>query len=186
MGCRINDVYEIINGNSEASTGLCDAASALVGEEIEEMQIGFAVCWLWNEVLFGRINNAGLGLPDGKSADLDRDLREMRLFNKDRELYLYRTQNGFGFRRRIDDRGESAEYIDAEQLILGTTGEVCKGWTALSEKRGARIVLPIEAYGIDEKCRVALITRNYITYSEIGQAGITDCRFVDFIFGGSR
>jgi CRISPR-associated protein (TIGR03984 family) len=184
MGNRIEDIYEIVVGKSEPTTGDCETTASIVSEELKKMQAGFAVCWLWHEVLFGKIENGVLAFPAGKTVDLDRDLREMRLFNKDRELYLYRTENGFAFRSRIDDTGKSAEYIEARQALWGTTGEVDGGWTILSEKRGIRLEVPIEANGVNEKCRVAALTRNYITYSEVGQASITDCRFVDFIFEG--
>lgn len=184
MNNIMDDIYEITVAPSDPKSYDCKSAASLVTEELKEMKTGFAACWLWHEVLFGKIENGSLVFPAGKISDLDRDLREMRLFNKDRELYLYRTEKGFRSRRRIDGKGERAEYIEAKQILWGTAGDVQGGWTTLSEKRGIRLTVPIEARGVDEKRRVVLVTRNYITDSDIGQAGITDCRFVDLDFRG--
>lgn len=184
MNNIMDDIYEITVATSNAQSDDCESASLLVIEELKEMKTGFAVCWLWHEVLFGKIENGSLVFPVGRTPNLDRDLREMRLFNKDRELYLFRTEKGFRFRRRIDGNGEQAEYIEVQQILWGTADVVQGGWTTLSERRGIRLTVPIEARGVDEKHRVVLVTRNYITESGIGQAGITDCRFVDLAFGG--
>lgn len=184
MGESMNDIYEITVATSDAKSGDCETAASFVNEELKEMKTGFAVCWLWHEVLFGKIENSLLVFPGGKAPDLDRDLREIRLFNKGRELYLYRTETGFRYRRRIDGIGAPAEYIEAQQVLWGTTGDIHGGWTTLSEKRGIDLTVPIEAPRVDKKRRVVLVTRNYITDSNIGQAGITDCRLVELVFRG--
>lgn len=180
------NIYEITVGVSHLETGVCDSASWLVAEELKsaEMKSGFAVCWLWHEILFGKVGDGCLVFPPSKAPDLDRDLREMRLFNESRELYLYRAEKGFRFRRRIDGGEERAEYIDARQVLWGTEGDVREGWTTLSEKRGIRLTVPIQAVGVDTGRRVVLATRNYIAETDIGQAGITDCRYVDLVFKG--
>lgn len=177
------DVYKIIAATSDAESKDRENATDPVTEELKLIKTGFAICWLWHEILFGRIENGTLIFPGGATPNLDRDLREIRLFNEDRELYLYRTEKGFRYRRRIDGAGEPAEYIETRQVLWGTKGDPQGDWTALSEKRGICLTVPIQAPGVDERCRVALVTRNYITESDSGQAGITDCRFVGFVFG---
>lgn len=110
-------------------------------------------------------------------------IQKIRVFNKNEELYLWRSNNSLKGRIRKDSIGTSTEYLDVEQVIFGTDNKSNNDFITLSEsKRGIKITLPDNGFEVNEKeKRVAIKTRNYIDYNEIFQATYKDCRFVEFV-----
>ena len=87
-----------------------------------------------------------------------------------------------------EENGE-LEAVEARQLIWGT--QLVDGndrdWKVLKEKRGIEFrihssVIPENLF-INERERLWLVTRNYIDYTPLGQAGYADCRFVTIEYG---
>lgn len=110
-------------------------------------------------------------------------LQRLRVFNETQEFLAWRTGDGFMGRYREDDEGNEVCVVDAHQVLFGTRAEKLPGgYTQISETRGTELVLPFAEIGaIDEgKNRVCIKTRNYIGYTETGQATYTDCRFMAF------
>lgn len=149
---------------------------------------GLVIAYLDYKVLIGKFAGE---LTFGEREDFDlKYLQRLRLFNKNRELLIWKSgQNGYKSRLRVDgpgDQGKEEHAVEAEQVLWGTRGENCgEGWTRLSEERGMDFVLPIDATQVnDQTRRVKLKTINYIDYNELGQAGYYDCRFVNLFVGG--
>ncbi|MBW2165006.1 MAG: TIGR03984 family CRISPR-associated protein [Deltaproteobacteria bacterium] len=144
----------------------------------------FAVVWLDYKVLIGTWDGKGFQFYDNKPFK-NKYLQRMRVFNKDREMLIYRTGNGFKGRLRIDDKdGKGIEVIVAKQVLFGTKGASCNdSYTEITEKRGTSLVLPFGELNVDDKeKRIKIKTHNYIDYNAVKQATYVDCRFVEFIY----
>lgn len=120
-------------------------------------------------------------------------LRSIRVFDPERECYLWRSsmdEPGL-FRLRFIHDDEILEndrephIVLARQLLWGTSLETSpdeEEWAVLKENRGIellihRSLLPPSAE-LSTENRLWLITHNYIDYTPLGQAGYVDCRFV--------
>lgn len=108
----------------------------------------------------------------------------MRVFNKDKEMLIYRTGNGFKGRLRIDDKdGTGTAVIVANQVLFGTKKDEKSNnsYTKITEERGTSLVLPFGELDVDDKeKRIFIKTHNYIDYNAVNQATYVDCRFVSF------
>lgn len=147
---------------------------------------GYCVAYLDNQVLIGRFEEQQLLFYDGAQID-PRFLQRLRMFSDEQELLLWRTGQGFRWRKRIDgleNEGSMVEAVEAEQILWGTKSEaLTRGWTRLFEGRGMELILPMDSAEVTPVNRVKLTTRNYIGYNALGQAGYIDCRFVRFTIG---
>jgi CRISPR-associated protein (TIGR03984 family) len=151
-------------------------------ENIKEKS--FAVVWLDYKVLIGTWDGKDFQFYNDETFE-NKYLQRMRVFNKDREMLVYRTGGGFKGRLRIDDKdGKGAEVIVAKQVLFGTKkDESCKdsNYTKITEKRGTSLVLPFGGLDVyNKKKRVFIKTHNYIDYNAVNQATYVDCRFVSF------
>ena len=142
----------------------------------------YVVAYLDYEVMIGTCKNGDFTFHDNKRLDLS-FAQKVRVFNKDAELLIWRTENGLRARLRQDKDGEEVDVVEANQVLFGTRAKPLDGFTKLEEDRGTEIILPGE-FILEEKNdekRVAVKTRNYIDYNPSGQATYVDCRFVDFV-----
>ena len=149
-------------------------------ENIKEKS--FAVAWLDYKVLIGTWSGKKFQFYDDETFE-NKYLQRMRVFNKDREMLIYRSGNGFKGRLRIDDKdGTATEVIVAKQVLFGTKGASCNdSYTEITEKRGTSLVLPFGGLDVDDKeKRIFIKTHNYIDYNAVNQATYVDCRFVSF------
>ena len=118
----------------------------------------------------------------------------LRIFNKDEEIYIWRSGEKLFGRMRRDGEGEETVIVEADQVLFGTSSEIHDGWTRIWEERGTTLILPGAFKANKHKSRVALRTRNYINYMENKnfpkvrksmlapcQATYVDCRFVEFV-----
>lgn len=110
-------------------------------------------------------------------------LQLARIFNGKQELKVWRTDEGFSYRLRIDEKGDDGHAIDAWQYLWGTRAEhenLPAGWSKLTEDRGVEVIVPLSIKHKEEESRplACIHTRNYIEYLENGQASYGDCRFV--------
>ncbi|MBP6738782.1 MAG: TIGR03984 family CRISPR-associated protein [Leptospiraceae bacterium] len=150
----------------------------------------YFVAYLDYAVIIGKYENEKLFLPHDKEL-LPKFIQKIRIFNQSKELYIWRTsQNGervFKGRLREDNSNNSGskeiEFVQADQVLFGTTSiNVNNDFAKLTEDRGTEVVLPFTNINVDNQDkRIAIRTRNYIGYNEIGQAGYVDCRFVEFV-----
>jgi len=133
-------------------------------------EIGFCVFYLDNKVIFGRYNGESF-LFYNKDLPKPEFIQKMRLFNKNKELLLWRKQwkkssGDFAFRLRVDGEGDNTDAIDAMQVLWGTkANSLDENFTEISEKRGMKIIVPLKGVEVDDgEKRLFILTRNYITY----------------------
>lgn len=145
----------------------------------------YIVAYLDYRVISGIYENDQMRFPDGvtlSDKDGERYIQRLRVFNESRELLVWRTNNGFKGRIRIDNEGEHTEVVDAKQVLWGTkvvrnTGD----FTELTEDRGTTLIVPLKDVKVDDKkSRAFLKTRNYIGYTDACQATYVDSRFMGF------
>lgn len=159
------------------------ALNKFLGKNFE--QNGIVVAYLDYAVLIRNyINKEIVFMKDEQPFD-PKFIQKLRLFNRNMELFIWRTDDNWNARLRKDTDTETGlPVIEANQLLFGTTAKLTNGFTLLTEDRGTEVMLPFEIKNVDTgKNRVKIKTRNYISYNEIGQAGFNDCRFVEFTFG---
>ncbi len=131
------------------------------------------------KVLIGTFKDSRFCFYGDETFD-DKYLHKLRVFNKDRELHLWRSNDGINGRLRIDGEGEEIDAVDACQVVFGTRSKELNGnYSRLTEDRGVELIIPLIGINLNEKKRVFLYTRNYIGYTPVGQAGYVDCRFVE-------
>jgi CRISPR-associated protein (TIGR03984 family) len=144
---------------------------------------GYAVAYLDYKVLIGKVNNNGFEFFNNEKIE-EKYIQKLRLFNDDKELLIWRDNNGLKGRLRIDGEGEETFVVDACQVLWGTKkDELGNGWIKLFEDRGTELILPYdEGVIIDNKRnRLFIMTRNYISFHpETNQATYFDCRFIKF------
>ncbi|HHY79109.1 MAG TPA: TIGR03984 family CRISPR-associated protein [Thermoanaerobacter sp.] len=146
---------------------------------------GYIVAYLDYKVIIGRVNKNNLKFYNDETFD-PKFIVKMRVFNKDKELLLWRQDEcKFKGRIRLDNEGDIIQHlVEADQILSGNPQSINDEWTMLKDARGTEIYIPYlhnPKHFIDDS--LAIKTRNYVTYNEIGQAGYTDCRFVTFCEG---
>jgi CRISPR-associated protein (TIGR03984 family) len=117
------------------------------------------------------------------------NIQKLRVFNKDAELFIWRTNQGkYKARLRKDGEGEAQGVVDANQVLFGTKAEILdQKYSILKEDRGTEIILSLKDLGIsdseinDGKGRLCIHTCSYIGYIEDTQATYEDVRFVEFV-----
>lgn len=189
----MNKLHEIKSGLSRSQV-LENLSADKALRKVQSMKSGTIVCWLDHKILFGRITDSqAVFWGDEKLATLSEYIIRLRAFHETTEFYLWRNrQGGFDCRERTDGEGESTDFVDARQLVLGTRSEdLPDGFMRVTEKRGTDFVIPAELLGghpLDErKHRLVLHTRNYLGENIIGQSGFVDSRFVKIeVSGGSN
>lgn len=159
----------------------------------------YFIAYLHYAVVIGRCDKGKLHYFDPSDSKVKdsidfKYLQKLRIFNKDAELHIWKTQGIFKGRIRAEKRFQGAnktkhndfeivEFVQADQILFGTTSsDIENGFTKLTEDRGTEVILPFTNIVLDAPDkRIAIRTRNYIGYNEIGQAGYVDCRFVEFV-----
>lgn len=126
-------------------------------------------------------------------------LLSLRVFTQDKEFYMWQSDREepglFRYRLREDkeaDREECnvQEAIETCQMLWGSSLKFYQArpdWALLQEKRGTslRITSDLINLGkIGKDNRLWLITRNYINYTPVGQAGYIDSRWVKLVEEG--
>lgn len=118
-------------------------------------------------------------------------LREIRLFDEEKELFLVPSNCGWSGRMRKDaeDSGkenQTGEYvIDEEQKLWGKVKKgmkgVIPGWTLLTSGRGTNIQIPVQLRGHEE---AAIHVRRYMRVPDVEKEEElvfqNDIRMVDF------
>jgi len=144
---------------------------------------GYVVAYLDYKVIIGKFKDNKLIFYNGEIFE-PKYLQKLRVFNENKELYLWEiSENEFKGRLRTDNQGKEEDIVEAEQILWGTMVEsLDNGWSRIYEKRGAELVVPFDNLVIDDhEKRIKIRTKNYIDYNELGQAGYVDSRFVSFI-----
>jgi CRISPR-associated protein (TIGR03984 family) len=187
----------------EKRAGTYSGVLSFVKEKIKCEKGTYYVAFLFNEVIIGIFNrtssNGFIAYEKDGGFIEPKYLKELRVFNADEELYLWRKEEGyFGYRHRIDDNGinkdnrfKQQNIVESNQVLWGTKCDGLKDdlhgiqWCKVSEERGIKLILPFsnsKLTGLSPKERICLLTRHYIDYNENGQAGYVDARMAGFTF----
>ncbi len=148
----------------------------------------YVVAWLDYKVLIGTCSKGSLRFCDGETFDY-KHIQRLRVFNRQKELLLWRNNGKWNARARNDDlAGKGATAVVAEQVVVGTDARPINGmFTEISEKRGAKLNIPFTNIKVDDKQRllerVFIKTHNYVKTNTVHQASYFDCRFVEFTAG---
>jgi CRISPR-associated protein (TIGR03984 family) len=138
----------------------------------------FFIAFLYGKVVFDYFKNL-------KFDNIKSSLLKLRIFNENQELLIWKEDNKFKSRLRIDNEGNGIDYTDIEQVVYGTKIKSQNGDFILWEDRGTEVNLPFNVPGIEDKKknkRLRILVRNYIEYLNGCQASYFDNRFVKFIF----
>ncbi len=147
-----------------------------------------AVAYLDNEILVGEFKSGNLHFVDNRMPGPS-FIQRFRVFNEDCELLMWRSGGVVMGRFRTDLEGEESYFVEASQVLFGTRVDEKvdkEGFVQLREDRGTGILLPARCVVgiISETSRLAVRTRNYVSYTECWQAAYTDARFVGFVPSG--
>lgn len=134
-----------------------------------------AVVWYYDKIEFYEFNDGKFDYGTRKVDELVR----LRIFNKDRELHIWQSNRILKGRLRIDGEGEEIKYVLAGQIMNGTLFTTKDNFLQVTEEKGTDYKLPFTEFLNKDKEieRLKLVTRNYIGYNKINQAGYVDCRF---------
>lgn len=138
-----------------------------------------AVVWYYDKIEFYYISKGAWDRPP--RIDLKNEVLRARIFNTRAEVHIWQSNGVLKGRLREDMDGSEMEFVRTEQIMNGTDFVSTGNYLRVMEQKGTDYFLPFEELlGQDAKIdRLKLITRNYIDYNKIGQAGYTDCRFED-------
>jgi CRISPR-associated protein (TIGR03984 family) len=149
------------------------------------------IAYLYHRVVIGQIKDGKfVYYQDNKNDVTLNNIQKLRAFNKDAELFIWRTAlAGYKARLKTDGEGEEKGVVDAWQVMFGTKAiNLNDSYSILTEDRGTEIILPLCKVEInkseinDEKGRLCIHTRSYIgTFEETLQATYEDVRFVEFV-----
>ncbi|MGC8650939.1 MAG: type III-D CRISPR-associated protein Csx19 [Hydrogenobaculum sp.] len=147
---------------------------------LKEYEGCLLIGWYEDRIIFDRFDNQ-------KDIYFSQKLINLRIFNQEKEAFIYRHTNGFSLRLledKEDEKSSDTEYFDAEQVLFGTNAEEKEEFIRVFEDRGFYIDIPKyvlqDAIKLkDEKHYLVLKTRNYIGYLPSFQASVEDVRFVD-------
>ncbi|MBI4854562.1 MAG: TIGR03984 family CRISPR-associated protein [Acidobacteria bacterium] len=154
------------------------------------MSRAYVVAWLDYEVLIGIWENQEFIFYNSKNLDL-KYVQRLRIFNQEKELFLWRTNEQLKGRLRQDNQeGSKVATVIAKQLIFGTKSKPLDNFfTEIYEDRGIKLILPFTNLMVDDKDknnRIFLQTHNYIKTTLTHQATYFDCRFVAFMNGKKK
>ncbi len=142
--------------------------------------------WQLHEVRWGRLTDGTIHLYENAPVE-EAYIQEVRIFNANEELHLYRRQDSYTGRYVRDEGAEAVSYVDSFSRLWGERqGEVQDGFVTLRDaQRFLQMPVPVDAVGTT----YGLVTRNYIHVDEkTGQAGFGDYRYVriDAAEGGNE
>ena len=123
-----------------------------------------------------------IGIWNENTIENTNKLLELRVFDKDKEWKLFRSDIGKDFSYRFqgeeDNKGEGVDYFDEVQLLDIDTSKECKKSELMKTTAGGEYNLPKDISDLD---RAAISVRHYFGVdNESGQAFIRDYRLVDF------
>lgn len=175
------------SSKSEVKSG--DFNESMISDLSKDFNNTLYIAYMYDGITIGKFDDGKFICSKG---DLNFDwtqLLQLRIFNKDSELHIFKTSLGLKYRLRTDDVDtveNLTEYIEAEQVLFGTITnkkDLTDGYTKLTEDRGTEIILPFD-FNIDNGAaqdkRVKIKTRNYFDYID-NHASYMDTRFVEFV-----
>ncbi len=116
---------------------------------------------------------------------LKENLINLRIFNEEKEIFIYKTKNAYKLRKIEDGAGDDVKCFDADQIMWGTNAKEKEDKIEVFEERGIKFLFPKDMVENildlkDNKHMLVLRTRNYIDFLDNYQASIEDARFLGF------
>jgi len=171
-GLELKTVKSTVNNNS------LKTVNELL-KKIKTLEKHFVIAYLSYGVFIGYVKQSEIVFYN-KDVDFTH-LTEIRVFNKEEELYAFKDGDNFRYRLRKDEEGLETDVVDAKQVVIGTKFEsLNNNWTSLKEDRGTEIIVPFNIT-VDEGKRLTIHTRSYISYNDAGQATFSDSRLIEFL-----
>ena len=160
INVKNNDIEKVLN---EINEDFPDATGStfFVAQYTDKFDVG-----IWNKDIIKNVNK----------------LLELRVFDKNKEWKLFRSDIGkdFSYRCQKEDNNkeEGVDYFDEVQLLDIDITKSSKGKKMMCTTAGGKYNLPKDISDLD---RAAIIVRHYFGVdNESGQAFIRDYRLVDF------
>lgn len=159
---------------------------------------GWAVLYLVYGIRFAKYENSTLSFYNNEANDFKKYGISARIFNKDKELKIWKEGDTFFWRLRTDSENgaKKVDVVEAQQIMWGTiTDDLGDGWTCLTEERGTELIIPLkidipkqnpEDKEKEPLKRAAIKTRNYIFYINDALASYCDDRFVELKEWGEK
>lgn len=160
INVKNNDIEKVLNEINEDFSGSTDS-TFFVAQYTDKFDVG-----IWNKDIIKNVNK----------------LLELRVFDKNKEWKLFRSDIGKDFSYRFqgedDNKEEGVDYFDEIQLLDIDTSRQSKDPGVMHTTAGGSYNLPKDIPDLD---RAAIRIRHYFGVdSESGQAFIRDYRLVDF------
>ena len=160
INVKNNHIEKVLNEINEDFSGSTDS-TFFVAQYTDKFDVG-----IWNKDIIKNVNK----------------LLELRVFDKNKEWKLFRSDIGKGFSYRCqkedDNKEEGMDYFDEIQLLDIDTSRSKKAPGVMHTTAGGSYNLPKDIEYLD---RAAIRVRHYFGVdSESGQAFIIDYRLVDF------
>ncbi len=166
----------------QSGFGVINDLTDFLGKRALFQETTYFVAYLYHKVLIGKFE-VDFKTYDGQPFS-PTHLMNLRVFNKDEEVYIWRIEeNNFLWRHRKDNEGDEQDVMDIEQVLWGTRAEPLQNdYSRLFETRGMELIVPFEGLQIDDKKkRLKILTRHYIVPNENHQACYVDARIVGFM-----
>lgn len=153
------------------------------GNAAEKIGSGWIVAWYDHEVVIGTVDHSQIQWADQLNRN-EQFLQRARVFNTHQEVHIWKNGTQLNHRTRIDNdindgSLQATDLVEADQMLVGTSLNGHQ-W---QEERGMTLVLPDTLVkNRDNKKKLFVRTRHYITQTKIGQATYHDVRFCDLIW----
>ncbi len=137
---------------------------SMLRDALTTISDGYILIWYYDDLVVDVLKNV---LASSFFADKElEDIVRIRAFNDQKELHVWRSGKQLYSRMRSDDEEIIPAPIIKEMMVVGKVAN------QLQEK------FKDEFEGLKH---IAIQTKNYVGYNDIGQAGYEDSRFVKFV-----
>lgn len=147
----------------------------------------FFVAYLVHKLLIGEVKDKQF-VTYKKEPIEDKFLKELRIFNEKNELFVWKKDDIL--KARLWKNDDSVPVIEKEQVVWGTKSEASdeSDFSHIFEDRGIHFYVPskiLQGKNLDDKkTRLKILTHSEIGYTDLGQATITDYKYIKFNIGG--
>lgn len=160
-------------------------------EKVESNLFQYLLAHADDGVVWGKVENGELALSSEAYPDVSpklrvETLRELRLFGKKAEWFLWRVEDGWRARLVADGQGEELYAFKESYILWGTdaVGKAQKPFTLVTEAdTGIRHAPPLAFKG---RHSLRLVMHHYLGYDEHNAAYIKLSRLVDLENGGKQ
>lgn len=162
------------------------------------MSYGWLIAYADDGLAWGSLKNGILKLscdiyPDISPPLKASTLKELRVFNEEREVHIWKSGHDFNaclLEDAIPD--DSEDFVVEDYILIGNSIEDVKdGFTLVADRsRGLRHAVPLEINYAGEKrdnsVKMSLIVKHYVNYDEDGQAYVDASRMCGIKLNGKE